>query len=115
MTQYESAHSDPTAPNYVFSYHIQIVNQSEHTVQLLRRYWKIVDGFGSAREVEGDGVVGQQPILAPGESYSYSSWCSFISEIGIMKGYFEMVAESSSEIIRAKVPEFTMQSLGRSN
>jgi len=114
-SRYEPNHSLPSKDQYVFSYAILIENDSDYTVQLLRRHWYIYDSLLSKREVEGDGVVGQQPILMPGESHRYTSWCPFSSEIGMMKGHFEMIRKSDDKKFVVQVPDFTMTALERSN
>ena len=65
--------SEPDAAQYVWAYHVQIENEGSETVQLLTRYWHITDGMGRVQEVRGAGVVGEQPVLNPGESYEYNS------------------------------------------
>ena len=114
-SRFEPGHSFPAKDQYVFSYAILIENDSEYTVQLLRRHWYIYDSLLSKREVEGDGVIGQQPILTPGESHRYISWCPFSSEIGMMKGHFEMIREIDDKKIIVKVPDFTMMATPRCN
>lgn len=91
---------------YIFGYTIEIENQSPHTVQLLSRHWYIFDACGIRREVEGEGVVGQQPVLKPGESHRYSSWCPLISGIGSMHGNFTMLRLTDGARFKVKVPKF---------
>ncbi|MEL6797145.1 MAG: Co2+/Mg2+ efflux protein ApaG [Planctomycetota bacterium] len=86
------AHSN-TSGHHVFSYRIRIVNESGRRVQLLRRRWLIIDSDGCEDVVEGDGVVGDQPVLEPGESYEYGSWCRLSTDWGTMEGAYEMIAE----------------------
>ncbi len=114
-TQYEARHSNTKENRHVFSYNIDIVNESDFTVQLIRRHWYITDSNCNRREVKGDGVVGEQPILRPGERHNYTSWCPFNSEIGIMKGFFTMLREINGEMIEVRVPDFTMCALPRLN
>ena len=108
QSQYEHEHSNIKEKRYVFSYLIEIINEGSATVQLLRRHWIILDSNGIKREVQGDGVVGEQPTLRPGESYRYTSWCPFNSEIGMMKGYFSMKRLVDQHTLRVTVPAFTM-------
>ena len=75
----------------MFEYTIRITNQSEETVQLISRHWTITDALGLAEEIGGPGVVGQQPILAPGESFKYSSWCPLRTPTGLMRGTYQML------------------------
>ncbi len=93
---------------YIFSYSITIENRSPHTVQLLRRHWQIFDSNGVVRHVAGDGVVGQQPILAPGNIYEYSSWCRLLTEWGKMWGVYEFVRPSDGAVFEVEIPEFQM-------
>ena len=92
----------------IFSYKIKITNCSPSTVQLLNRHWMIFDGFGRLKEVEGEGVVGEQPVLAPGEMFEYQSWCPLATEIGKMGGSFEMKRLDSGDLFLVKVPNFMM-------
>ncbi|TNE64241.1 MAG: Co2+/Mg2+ efflux protein ApaG [Bacteroidetes bacterium] len=107
-TEYLAAHSNPREGKYIFGYHITIENRSPHTVQLLRRYWFIQDSDGIQREVEGDGVVGQQPVLAPGEIHGYSSFCNLDTPIGKMSGNYLMERAEDSSTFHASIPEFQM-------
>lgn len=78
-------------PVYTFAYAIEITNESDHTVQLLRRRWTITDGHGREERVAGPGVIGQQPVLRPGESFLYGSGCPLRTPIGAMRGAYEFV------------------------
>jgi ApaG protein len=94
---------------YCFAYRITIVNESESTVQLMRRHWDITDGYGSVRVVEGDGVIGLQPTLKPGEEHSYVSGSVMPSTIGKMEGYYEMERPGSGgEVIPVNIPPFLL-------
>ena len=88
--QYHDDQSKPEEGHFVWAYHVKIENRSEHTLQLLTRYWRIVDGAGRAQEVKGPGVVGEQPILRPSESYEYSSGCPLSTPSGFMVGSYQM-------------------------
>ncbi len=114
-SRYESQHSSIPEQRYVFSYKITIVNESDYTVQLLRRHWYIHDSNCNKREVQGDGVIGEQPILHPGASHEYVSWCPFNSEIGMMKGHFTMQRDIDDQLIEVVVPNFTMVATPRLN
>jgi ApaG protein len=103
----ESALSDPDDRRYVFAYHIEIENQSDRAVKLLSRHWWIADTAQGVREVEGDGVVGQQPVIAPGEVFRYSSWCVMPTPSGWMKGSYRMVT-TAGETIEVPIPPFSM-------
>lgn len=114
-SRYEPKHSSIAEHRYVFSYKITIVNESDYTVQLLRRHWYIFDSNTNHREVQGDGVIGEQPILSPGASHEYVSWCPFSSEIGMMKGFFTMQRDIDDELMDIVVPDFTMVASPRLN
>jgi len=107
-TEYQAAHSNPRAGKYIFGYYITIENGSPHTVQLLRRHWIIQDACGTLREVEGEGVVGLQPVLAPGEVHGYSSFCNLDTDIGKMAGTYLMTRTEDGSMFEAIVPEFVM-------
>ncbi len=93
---------------YVFSYKIHIENNSNEIVQLLRRHWFIYDSNGAKREVEGEGVIGEQPILKPNEFHQYASWLPLMTEIGMMHGTFLMQRESDLSTFKVVVPEFQL-------
>lgn len=82
---------------------------------MLRRHWYIIDSIGVKREVKGDGVVGEQPIIEPGGSHTYVSWCPFESEVGMMKGHFTMMQAADGKLMDIKVPDFTMCTTPRLN
>ena len=107
-TEFLAAHSNPREGKFIFGYHITIENRSQHTVQLLRRHWLIQDAYGVLREVEGEGVVGLQPVLAPGEVHGYSSFCNLDTEIGKMSGNYLMSRLDDGSAFEASIPEFKM-------
>ncbi|MBK5277827.1 MAG: Co2+/Mg2+ efflux protein ApaG [Bacteroidia bacterium] len=107
-TEYQPSYSSPSQYHYVFTYRITIENQSEFTIQLMRRHWYIHDAGFSQREVEGDGVVGQQPVLEPGQTHQYVSGCNLKSGIGKMVGTYDMERIVDGSTFRAKIPEFMM-------
>ena len=107
-TSYLPHHSDPREERYIFGYHIIIENGSQHTVQLLRRHWFIIDAAAQVREVEGEGVVGEQPILLPGEQYEYASYCDLNTEMGKMRGNYLMTRHEDGALFEAEIPEFRM-------
>ena len=107
-TFYVSEQSVPKAMRFVFAYRITIENRSEHTVQLLRRRWFIFDSKGFINEVEGEGVVGEQPVISSGERYTYTSGCHFQSEAGSMKGYYTMQRTDDRKKFKVTIPEFQM-------
>lgn len=105
---YQPAYSHPHRNRYVFSYQIRIENLSETTVQLLRRHWLIFDSSGNHQEVEGEGVIGQQPVLQPGQSHQYTSWCPLTTDIGRMHGEFLFLRLSDQSTFPAAIPEFQL-------
>ena len=110
-TFYQSKYSDPLASHYFFAYQITIDNASDYTVQLKKRHWYIFDSIGIKSEVEGDGVVGEQPILAPGQSYQYVSGCNLTTAIGKMHGIYLMERAIDGKLFNVKIPEFLKLSL----
>ncbi len=100
--------SIPMQHRYVHAYRITIQNRSSTTVQLLRRHWHIVESNGVERELEGEGVVGQQPVLAPGESHQYTSWCPMMTDVGKMYGTFLMVKTEDGAQFEVRIPEFKL-------
>jgi ApaG protein len=107
-TQYLPEHSNPRGQKFIFGYHIAIENRSGVIVKLLRRHWHITDSNGSVREVEGEGVVGRQPVLQPGDSHEYLSFCNLFSEIGKMRGTYTMLRMDTNTFFEVEVPEFQM-------
>lgn len=107
-TFYQPVHSNPAHSHYVFAYRITIVNESGETVRLKRRHWHIIDSDSTHREVEGEGVVGEQPYLAPGETYRYVSGCNLSSELGKMHGTYLMERTSDKRLFYVKIPRFNM-------
>ena len=99
--------SEPDDAQYVWAYRVQIENEGTETVQLLTRYWHITDGMGRVQEVRGAGVVGEQPVLNPGESYEYTSGTPLPTPSGIMKGSYQM-RTPSGEKFDIEVPAFSL-------
>jgi len=105
---YQAEFSSPHQHHYVFTYKVTIENKSPYTIQLLKRKWEIFDAAEDLKIVEGDGVVGQQPILEKGESHSYVSGCNLKSGLGKMKGVYSMKRLFGGKSIEVEVPEFQM-------
>jgi ApaG protein len=97
MSQHSPENSRPREGEWVFQYTVRVTNQSQDTVQLLSRHWIITDGSGQVEEVRGPGVVGEQPVLAPGESFKYSSWCPLRTPTGTMHGTYRMTRPSGEQ------------------
>jgi ApaG protein len=107
-TKFQDLYSDPAKMYYLFTYKIRIENTSDYDVQLLRRHWNIFDSVSESREVEGAGVVGQQPVLRPGEVYEYESACNLKSELGKMSGAYTFERLADGERFKVGIPEFRM-------
>lgn len=97
IARYSPENSRPLQDQWVFEYTVRITNQGSETVQLLSRHWIITDAQDHIDEVKGPGVVGEQPVLAPGESFKYSSWCPLKTPIGSMRGTYQMVRVGGSQ------------------
>ncbi len=99
--------SDPAQSYYFFSYHVRIENTAKRQMQLVSRHWLITDGFGQMEEVEGPGVIGVQPILKPGESFEYSSFCPLTTPTGSMRGTYFMVDDQGTKV-EIEIPTFIL-------
>jgi ApaG protein len=109
---YAPEHSDPMEPRYVFVYRIRIENAGDRTATLRWRHWYIHDVVAGDSEVEGEGVVGEQPVLAPGDAHEYESFCVLRGPLGHMEGYYEF-ARPDRTTFRAGIPRFTLDADGR--
>lgn len=96
-SQFLEDRSEPDSDQWFFAYHIRISNQGADTVRLVSRHWIITDAQGRVQEVRGLGVVGQQPVLRPGESFEYTSGCPLGTPFGAMEGTYRMVTEGGEE------------------
>ncbi len=105
---YQMEESSPQQHYYLFAYEVEIRNESAEKVQLMSREWHITDGVGSERYVQGDGVIGEQPILEPGASHRYLSYCDFKTFAGRMAGFYYMHRFSDGRSLRVEIPEFEM-------
>ena len=101
--------SEPEDQHFVWAYQVTIDNQSNDKVQLKNRYWKIIDSNGSEQEVRGEGVVGEQPILNPGERFEYTSGTPLSTPSGFMGGYYEMETNEGKRF-DAIIPQFSLDS-----
>jgi ApaG protein len=108
QAEYSPAHSHPQQSRWFFLYTVIITNQGKETVQLVTRHWIITDATGHVEEVRGPGVVGQQPVLEPGQSFEYTSGCPLGSPYGSMKGTYQMVT-ADGEQFDADVGEFLLE------
>jgi ApaG protein len=105
--QYVAEQSDPERNQYVFAYTVRITNTGTVAAQLVSRHWVIVDADQRVQEVKGVGVVGQQPMLKPGETFEYTSGASLATAVGTMKGSYQMLAEDGRPF-DAAIPQFTL-------
>lgn len=114
-TSYQGRYFSKSGPLYLFNYDIVIENTSERTVQLLGRHWFIYDTNDEPSEVEGEGVVGVQPILSPYQSHAYQSGCQLKASIGAMEGVYKMMDLETFELFTVKIPTFQFFATPRLN
>jgi ApaG protein len=107
-TYFQDEISDVRSSHYVFAYRITITNSTSQVVQLMRRHWNIIEGDGQRSSVNGDGVVGEQPLIEPGSAYSYVSGCNLNSEIGKMYGTYKMRNPIDGNEFSVLIPAFFM-------
>ena len=108
LTKFEGTHFKNYRIQFAFSYRITIENQSKDSVQLVSRHWEILDALNDLEIVDGEGVVGQKPVIKPGESYTYTSGCLLASPFGAMRGYFNMINFTSTRQFKVIVPAFRL-------
>lgn len=104
---YDEERSSPQESYYFFAYQVRISNESERTAQLISREWIITDGNGETQRVQGPGVVGEQPVLAPGDEFEYTSFCPLPTPVGSMHGSYRMVLEDG-ESFDADISPFSL-------
>ncbi|MDQ3171297.1 MAG: Co2+/Mg2+ efflux protein ApaG [Acidobacteriota bacterium] len=107
LSEYSPERSEPGHRQWFFLYTIEITNEGEESVQLVSRHWIITDAEGRVEEVRGPGVIGQQPVLAPGESFTYTSGCPLTTPFGKMEGTYQMITANAVEF-DAKIAPFTL-------
>lgn len=107
-TVYQPEYSNPAKEHFMFAYKIIIENLTDYSVQLLARHWVIFDSNGSKREVEGEGVVGLQPIIEPGNYHEYVSGCNLKTDMGSMQGTYTMKRLVDNELFEAAIPQFLL-------
>lgn len=108
-TFYQPEYSNPMNSEFMFAYKITIENNNDFPVKLLRRHWYIYDSDGTTREVEGEGVVGIQPVITPSSSYQYISGCNLRSEMGKMHGTYLLENVHNKKTFDVAIPSFEMQ------
>lgn len=114
-SSYLSKSSEPDKYQFLFGYNISIKNLNPFAVQLLNRHWIIYDSLAPIKQVKGKGVVGEQPILQPGEIYSYQSYCELRSDIGWMEGTYLFKREDEERLLEVSVPRFELSATSKAN
>lgn len=114
-SEYEPERSSPREGQYFFSYRIRIANLGDAAAQLLSRRWIITDDEGKVQKVEGPGVVGETPVLEPGESFEYASFCPLETPVGTMEGHYVMRVVGTDERFEARIDPFTLAVPGAVN
>lgn len=109
VSQFEERYSSPDDGRFIFSYEITIENRTNASIQLLRRAWYIFDASGEHRNIEGKGVVGEQPLILPGQSFNYRSACDLKSPFGRMKGEYIMIDLADKRLINVLIPVFSLE------
>ncbi|WP_137181060.1 Co2+/Mg2+ efflux protein ApaG [Roseomonas sp. AR75] len=102
--------SEPERAHYVWAYRVTITNEGKETVQLLRRTWQITDGQGRTQQVHGEGVVGEQPVLEPGQNFEYTSGTPLATPSGFMRGSYHMIVTATGEAFDVAIPAFSLDS-----
>lgn len=106
---YQKEYSNPENEHFMFAYHISIENLGTESIQLLSRRWKIFDSNGEHRVVEGEGVVGLQPVIQPGATHEYTSGCNLQTDLGYMEGEFQMMREMDGLFFEVDIPRFILE------
>jgi ApaG protein len=109
-TFYLADQSNPDESRYVWAYRVRIANEGRETVQLMKRSWYITDSLARTQHVHGDGVVGEQPVLEPGEAFEYTSGTPLATPSGFMRGVYHMVMPATGETFDAEIPAFSLDS-----
>lgn len=105
---YRADESDDSESRYVFSYTVTVHNKSPHSVQLMARYWKITQGSGDCQEVRGKGVVGQQPLIGPGQRFRYTSRAILQTPVGVMEGAYTLLDTSTQRSFEVAITPFRL-------
>jgi ApaG protein len=115
VSEYEPERSSPAEGYYFFSYRIRIENHGEAAAQLLSRLWMVTDDRGEVTRIEGPGVVGETPLLQPGERFEYTSFCPLPTQVGTMEGHYVMLLPATGERFEARIAPFTLAVPGAVN
>ena len=105
--RYIPERSNSDIPVYFFAYWITISNNGNISAQLLNRHWEITDADGRIHKVDGEGVIGEQPLIKPGNKFEYNSFCPLSTEFGFMKGYYDMIDENDADF-KIEIPQFRL-------
>lgn len=105
---YQPEYSNPDNMHFMYAYRITIENNSDYAAQLINRHWDIYDSIGEHKTVDGEGVVGEQPLIIPGQSHQYVSGCNLKSEMGFMQGFYMMRREIDDHIFKVEIPRFNL-------
>ena len=107
VSKYISEHTNPDIPRYFFAYWVTIINETETAIKLMDRHWEITNSIGKLEVVDGEGVIGKQPIIKPGEAFSYNSFCPIDTEFGMMSGHYQVKREDG-HFMKIKIPQFQL-------
>ncbi len=107
---YLADQSEPERSHFVWAYRVNIENRGSRTVQLLKRSWRITDALGRTQQVHGEGVVGEQPVLEPGQNFEYTSGTPLSTPSGFMRGAYHMVVTATGEAFDVAIPPFSLDS-----
>jgi len=107
VSKFIPEHTNPDIPRYFFAYWVTITNDSESTIKLLDRHWEITDANGRLEVIDGEGVIGKQPIIKSGTSFSYNSFCPIETEFGVMAGYYQVKREDG-HFMKIEIPKFKL-------
>ena len=107
---YLAEESSPLENQFAWAYHVRIENQGDETVRLVSRFWRITDGLGRVKEVRGPGVIGENPVLQPGQAFEYRSWTPLPTPSGFMDGSYQMEHPGSGETFDVAIPAFSLDS-----
>jgi ApaG protein len=106
-SKYIPEHTNPDIPQYFFAYWVTITNETETAIKLMDRHWEITNAMGKLEVIDGEGVIGKQPIIKPGESFSYNSFCPIETEFGMMTGYYQVKREDG-HFMKIEIPQFQL-------
>jgi ApaG protein len=115
LSEFQETVSMPEDDNFVYTYRVVIENLGSEIIQILSRHWYIIDTMGLRHEVEGEGVVGEKPVIYPGQAYEYGSWCKLTAETGKMWGTYRVKRLSDNNVINVTIPEFMLIPAYRKN